>query len=280
MKWKAYWQLARFHKPTGILLLWSPTAWALWIANQGHPPIETVLLFLLGTILMRAAGCVMNDIADRHIDLHVHRTKLRPLTSGQVSLNEAFILFFSLLFFAALILVQLPLACFYYGLIAVGVTLLYPFGKRYIHCPQLVLGIAFSLGIPMAFAASQRQMDSVFLLLLVINFAWIIAYDTQYAMADREDDQRIGVKSTAIFFAQYDRLIIMLLQGFCHFLWLVLAISMALAPLFYLCWFLAGSCLVYQERYLMVGGEEACMRAFSNNNWYGLLLWVGLVVGQ
>ncbi len=269
----------RFHKPAGILLLGLPTAWALWIANQGHPPLLLCLLFLLGTILMRAAGCVVNDIADRHIDLHVKRTHDRPLTSGEVSLQEALFLFLILLFIAFLVLIQLPKICFYYALLAVFITILYPFCKRFIQGPQLVLGLAFSMGIPMAFAASNYPPDSSMFYLLIINFLWTVAYDTEYAMADRDDDVLIGVKSTAILFASYDRLIIGCLQGLFHIPWLFLAFTLNYNFFFFIGWFIAGFILLYQQK-LITGREPiGCSRAFSLNSWYGLIMWLAIAIG-
>jgi 4-hydroxybenzoate polyprenyltransferase len=279
LKLKAYYQLARFHKPAGIILLWSPTAWALWIANNGHPSFLIMLLLLMGTILMRAAGCVMNDIADRQIDLHVQRTKNRPLTSGQIQLSEAILVLFCLLFGALLILVQLPSTCFYYALIALAVTIAYPFCKRIIQGPQMVLGIAFSLGVPIAFAASGVHPTGSMVCLLLINFAWIIAYDTQYAMVDRQDDLRIGVKSTAILFASYDRIIIASLQSFFHFFWLLLAITLDFSGWFYCAWVFAAFILIYQHALLASRVEQNYFRAFSSNSWYGLIIWVGIIAG-
>ena len=274
MNWKAYLRLSRFDKPAGIALLWSPTAWALWIANQGFPPLKLIILFFLGTLFMRAAGCVVNDIADRQIDLHVQRTKHRPLATGEISLIGALLLLMFFLFSALLILLQLPSVCFYYSLVALGVTILYPFCKRFIQCPQLVLGIAFSMGIPMAFAASHVAPNASMGILLAINFAWILAYDTQYAMADRADDLRISVQSTAIFFAAYDRIVIACLQIFFHGLWLVLAFKLNFSKYFYIGWGLAALVLIYQQSLLVVRQEEKYLQAFSSNSWYGLVMWV------
>ncbi len=268
----------RFHKPVGILLLWFPTAWALWIANQGKPPLLLVLLFFVGTILMRAAGCVVNDIADRHIDLHVKRTKERPLTTGEVSLIEALFLLFSLLLGALTVLIQLPETCFLYALIAVLITIIYPFCKRFIQSPQLVLGVAFSMGIPMAFVASDALLNNTMFILLAINFMWIVAYDTQYAMVDREDDLRIGVKSTAILFASYDRMIIGFLQLTFHLLWLPLMLKLN-SLTFTVCWVMAALILFYQQRLLVKRDPESCLKAFSSNSLYGLLMWLPLLGG-
>ena len=225
---------------------------------------------------MRAAGCVMNDIADRRIDLHVKRTKNRPLTSGEISLQGAAAFLLLLLLAALVILLQLPLLCFYFALLALAVTILYPFCKRFLECPQLVLGIAFSLGIPMAFAAVGDLSNPAMLYLLLINIAWIVAYDTQYAMADRADDLRIGVKSSAILFASYDRLIITSLQIFFHALWLVLAWISEWSSYFYIGWIIGLFILIYQQKLLGTRIEANYSRAFASNAWYGVIMWIAV----
>lgn len=275
----AWLRLMRFHKPAGIALLWLPTAWALWIANQGTPPLHLIMYFFLGTVFMRAAGCVVNDIADRNIDKHVSRTKLRPLTSGEVTLPEALIILIVLLCAALWVLLQLPRNCFFYALFALFVTVLYPFCKRFFHAPQLILGLAFSMGIPMAFVASDQSPDVNMLVLFVLNFAWIVAYDTMYAMADREDDLRIGVNSTAVLFGQYDCQIILLLQVFFHSLWIVLALALHCSVWFYLAWGLAGAVLIYQQWLIRTRRTGLFLRAFATNSLYGLLMWIGLITG-
>ncbi|MCE3043906.1 4-hydroxybenzoate octaprenyltransferase [Legionella sp. 16cNR16C] len=280
MNWHAYYRLGRFDKPIGIILLWSPSAWGLWFANKGHPSLILFLQFLAGTILMRAAGCVINDIADRKIDCHVRRTQHRPLTAGEIPLKNALVYLFFLLFAALMILVQLPLACTYYALFALLITIVYPFCKRFIQVPQAVLGLAFSMGIPMAYAASHVPLDSIAISLLLINFLWTVAYDTEYAMADREDDLKIGVKSSAILFADNDRLIIGLLQAVVHALWFYLLLSAQLFNgVLALCWIAAGANLFYQQYLISNREPAACFRAFISNAWYGLFLWLGMVVG-
>ncbi|WP_131781645.1 4-hydroxybenzoate octaprenyltransferase [Legionella gresilensis] len=279
MNWSNYYRLARFHKPVGTFLLWAPTAWALWVANQGKPPVSLIILFFLGTVFMRAAGCIINDIADRHIDLHVERTKDRPLTSGKVSLIEAFLLLFLFLTASLIILLNLPFNCFYYALFALFITFVYPFCKRFIEGPQLILGIAFSLGIPIAFIASNTPFDKSIFYLLLINYTWIVAYDTQYAMVDRQDDLKIGVKSTAILFANSDRLIIGLLQFFLHFIWILLANYLNLSNAFFFIWALGACILLYQQWLILNRNTQRCLRAFSWNGWYGLLMWLGIVLG-
>ena len=278
MNWGAYYRLMRFDKPVGILLLWIPTAWALWMANHGAPPMWLMIYFLLGTIVMRAAGCIINDIADRNIDKHVTRTRLRPLTTGEISVREAIVLFVLLLLIALYIVLQLPMLCFYYAIVALLITILYPFCKRIFDAPQLVLGLAFSMGIPMAYAASNVGVNLSMSLLFVLNFAWIVAYDTMYAMADRDDDLRIGVKSTAVLFGHYDRVIILLLQFVLHSLWLCLAWVMQYSLIFYGFWLAAGGVLAYQQYLMNQKNPTAYFAAFSVNVWYGLVMWYALIL--
>ena len=277
MNFGAYIRLMRFHKPAGILLLWLPTAWALWIANHGLPKLDLILYILSGAIIMRSAGCVVNDIADRHIDKHVSRTRSRPLTSGEISLTEACIILIVLLMVALWILIQLPTTCFYYALVALLLTILYPFCKRFFQAPQFILGLTFSMGIPIAFVASSVSPNSTMFLLFILNFAWIVAYDTMYAMADRAEDLRIGVKSTAVLFAQYDCLIIMLLQIFFQSLWLVLAFTQHYSSWFYSLWVIASGILIYQQRLINIRLPDPCLRAFSTNSLYGVLMWLSLM---
>jgi len=279
MKLNAYWRLLRFDKPIGILLLWYPTAWALWLANKGFPSLRLFMLFLSGTVLMRAAGCVINDIADRNIDLHVARTQFRPLTSGEVSLTEAFVLLMVLLCTALVILINLPTNCYYLGLIALCITIIYPFCKRYLKAPQMVLGLAFSMGIPMAYVASGVPVNSECILIFLINFAWIITYDTMYAMADKQDDLRIGVKSTAIYFASYDRFIIGLLQCILHSLWLYWAFFSEVYLCFYGFWLAAAIVLLYQQKLINKRVPKYCFKAFKVSSYYGLFMWFAIGMG-
>lgn len=270
-------KLARFDKPVGIVLLWAPTAWALWLANQGHPPLGLLLWFLLGTIFMRAAGCIVNDIADRELDPFVKRTQKRLLATKEVSLFQALLLLLLFLFLALLVLCQLPFDCVYFALISLLVTAVYPFCKRFIQCPQLVLGLAFSLGIPMAYAASGALSSPTMYYLLAINIAWILVYDTEYAMVDRDDDLLIGIKSSAILFGSKDRQIIAGLQALFHLLWMGLALVMDFSWPFYLAWGMALFILLYQQRLLASVSRDNYFKAFASNNWYGMLLWVGLI---
>lgn len=276
-KWKAYFRLMRFDKPIGIFLLWWPSAWALWVANDGLPGLITLCYFIVGTIIMRAAGCVINDIADRNIDGKVKRTENRPLAVKELSLADAFLMLIGLLSTALLILVQLPPRCFEFAFSALIILFIYPFCKRFLPAPQFVLGLAFSMGIPMAFVASEVPFNPAMILLCVINFAWIVAYDTQYAMVDRKDDLRIGVKSTAILFAHFDVLIITLLQTLAHSLWLVLPYFISVSFTFYLFWGL-GIYLLFNQYHLIKDREpQRCFQAFLSNNWYGLVMWLALM---
>ena len=267
----------RFHKPVGILLLWFPTAWALWLANSNSPPLKLVIYLFLGTVVMRAAGCVVNDLADRNIDKHVSRTKMRPITTGEISVKGAIISLLILLILALLIVLQLPIMCLYYAFVALAITIIYPFCKRFFEAPQLVLGLAFSMGIPIAYAASGLIYNQTMLILLGLNFLWIVAYDTMYALVDREDDLRIGVKSTAVLFQRFDRLIIMMLQISFHLLWLYLGLELHESIIFYGLWFFALLVLIYQQYLLKQNTNESSFKAFSSNSWYGLLMWVALI---
>lgn len=274
---QAYWQLMRFHKPAGMWLLWFPVAWALWLAFDGFPPLKIFSLFLLGTVVMRAAGCVINDMADYRIDCHVERTADRPITSGRLSLKQAFICLIILLVIAFVIVIQLPLNCFLYSLPALAIVILYPFCKRFIHIPQAVLGIAFSMGIPMAFAAANKAFFPTAAWLMLINFIWVVAYDTVYAMADKADDLKIGVKSSAIYFGDYDYFVVAILYSTAHALWLVLAFQQHLNGIFYLIWFIASFPLAYQFKIIQSRRSADCFRAFCFNRYYGALMWVALI---
>ncbi|OGV38379.1 MAG: hypothetical protein A3F46_00325 [Legionellales bacterium RIFCSPHIGHO2_12_FULL_42_9] len=269
-----YLYLARFHQPIGIVLLWAPIAWSLWIAAHGFPELRLVALFFFGTLLMRAAGCVINDIVDRNIDCHVARTKHRPLASGKISLMGAFGFLLLLLCGSVLILIQLPAKCFVYALVGLGITIIYPFCKRFLHCPQLVLGFAFSMGIPMVYAATGAVFDYKTIMLWVINFLWIIAYDTQYAILDRIDDICIGVRSTAVLFKSWTPNIIILLQFCFHGAWLILAWWLKFNWYFLFEWFTGLIILIYQQQ------PEKRMRIFLSNGLYGICMWIAVFFGE
>lgn len=271
-------QLTRLDRPIGTWLLMWPTLWALWIAAGGVPPRDTLLIFIVGVYLMRAAGCVINDYADRHFDGHVKRTKARPLATGRIKEGEAKSLF------VILIAASFILVCFtnaftvmlsFGGLI---LAFIYPFMKRYTHLPQVFLGAAFSWAIPMAFAAVLEALPPEAWLLFLANIAWTVAYDTQYAMVDRDDDLRIGIKSTAVLFGRFDRLMIALLQLITLILLAIVGSRLALGGFFWLGLMAMGLIFVYQHWLIRDRSRERCFQAFLNNNWAGMVLCAGLVL--
>jgi 4-hydroxybenzoate polyprenyltransferase len=273
-----YLRLMRFHKPIGILLLLWPTLWALWIAAQGKPKIGILMVFVLGVVLMRAAGCVINDVVDRHWDGYVARTKRRPLVTGEVSVHGAIILFIILLMLAFILVLTLNKLTIALAFIAAILAVIYPFLKRFTNLPQVGLGFAFSFGVPMAFAA---QIDHVPLggwVLFLATILWTIAYDTQYALADREDDLKIGVKSTAILFAQYDRLAIALIQLSMLMIFLWVGVWLAFSIWFYLGLLGALVLMIYQQYLIRDRNPGRCLRAFLNNNWVGLVIFSGIAL--
>lgn len=272
-----YFRLMRFEKPIGIFLLWFPLAIALWLANQGQPPLHLMIYFLLGTVVMRAAGCVVNDLADRHIDRHVQRTQKRPLVTGEVTFGGSIILLVILLMLALWIVIQLPIGCFYLACLGLFVTILYPFCKRWFQAPQFILGIAFSVAIPMVYTASSVQYNDIMLFQVIINLLWVIEYDTMYAMVDRADDLRLGVKSTAVLFGTYDCWIIAILQLTIHGLWFLIGHMLYMNVWFYGAWFLGACILIYQQILIKNRDPICCFKAFKSNALYGLLIWAGVI---
>ncbi len=276
-KWNAYWRLMRFDKPIGILLLLWPTMWALWIAGNGRPTLKNIVIFCTGVVLMRAAGCIMNDVADRDFDPHVERTRSRPLAAGELTVRQALGMFLALMLLA-LILVSLtnPLTI---KLAFAGAALAasYPFFKRFTHLPQVVLGVAFGWGMVMAFAAETGQIPTVAWWLLSVNVVWSVIYDTLYAMVDRDDDISVGLKSTAILFGRHDLLILRLLK----MLMLLILVRIGLMLEFSWPWYLgtlfATALFVMQQYWARYREPAGCFRAFMNNNWVGLVLFAGLI---
>lgn len=271
-------RLMRMHRPIGTLLLLWPTMWALWLAGDGQPSLAVVIIFIAGTFLMRAAGCVINDYADRHIDSEVKRTRDRPLANAELSIPQVFGLFVLLLLLSLALVLQLNRHAQLVSLFAVGIAGFYPFTKRFTHLPQLFLGIAFSMGIPMAYAALTESIPLEAWLLFTANFAWTVAYDTQYAMVDRDDDIRIGVKSTAILFGKYDNLIIGLLHLACLAVLAFLGWQRGLSWYFYIGLGAALGLAIYQQYLCKHRERERCFRAFLNNNWFGAMIFFGLVL--
>ncbi|MFI0399890.1 MAG: 4-hydroxybenzoate octaprenyltransferase [Thiolinea sp.] len=276
---KHYGRLIRFERPIGTLLLLWPTYWALWVAAQGFPGWKLLIIFSLGTFLMRSAGCAINDIADRKVDGHVERTKLRPLATGVISVKEALAVFGFLVFVAFILVLQLNNLTILFSGVAVLLAATYPFMKRYHHWPQVYLGLAFAWGIPMAFTAINNQMPPlVAWLLLAANIAWTTAYDTMYAMCDREDDVKIGVKSTAIIFGKHDRLIVGCLQLATLVLLACVAYLAQLGLWFWLSLIIAAGFFVYQQYLIRNRDRWLSLRAFLNNNWVGLVVFIGIVL--
>ena len=207
-----YLRLTRVDRPIGALLLLWPTLWALWLAGDGHPPANIVLIFIVGTFVMRAAGCAINDFADRNVDGKVARSQNRPMATGELNARQAVFTFIGLSVLGLMLVSQLNTATIQLSVGAIAIVVVYPFCKRFTQLPQLVLGVAFSWGIPMAYTAIQNALSFETWVIFLANFCWIVAYDTQLAMADREDDLKVGIKSTAILFGEWDRLIIGLLH--------------------------------------------------------------------
>ena len=267
--------LMRLNKPVGIYLLWFPTAWALALAYKHNPDWNIYLLFILGTIVMRSAGCVINDIADRKWDRFVTRTQDRPLANQTLSLQAAMICFLMLMILAIIILLQLPKNCFYGAIPAALLTLIYPFCKRFFATPQLILGFAFASSIPMVALASHSIWTSSWSLLLFITICWVLVYDTQYALVDLQDDKHVGILSSARFFEKHINLFIHSLQLLTHSLWLVFAKLSHQSSLFYMGWCLAFGFGIRQS-FLMKHNKP--FQAFKNNVWYGLWMWLTLVL--
>ncbi len=272
---RQYALLIRLNKPIGTLLLLWPTLWGLCLAANGQPEIKIIIIFILGVFLTRSAGCIINDIADRHFDGHVERTQHRPIAAGKVTVREALILCASLALIAFLLVLMLNrltiiLACF-----AAAIATLYPFMKRTIDLPQAVLGIAYSWGIPMAFAAQTNHIPGIAWLLFSAAAIWSIAYDTMYAMVDRNDDIKIGVRSSAILFGRYDRLIIGLLQCVVLILLLLVGIIKQLHVFYYCSLLAAAGFFIYQQYLIKDRDRQQCFKAFLNNNWVGLVVFLG-----
>ncbi len=277
-KYHAYLQLIRMDKPIGAFLLLWPTLWALWLAANSRPEPDIIVIFIIGTFLMRAAGCVINDYADRNFDRHVERTHMRPLVTGEVSIKEAFLLFGVLLLLAFLLVLLLNDLTIKLSFFGVFIAALYPFVKRVSHLPQMVLGIAFSWGIPMSYTAVTQSLPHEAWLVFAANFCWIVAYDTQYAMVDRDDDLRIGVKSTAILFGKWDITIVGLLQLTTLLLMAWLGWQKGFSWHYYLGLALACVFALYQQYLCRNRSKEGCFKAFLNNNWFGAMVFFGIVL--
>jgi 4-hydroxybenzoate polyprenyltransferase len=274
-KFVDYLLLMRLHKPIGIWLLLWPTLWGLWFAAGGVPPLRILAIFVLGTVLMRSAGCVINDLADRQFDPHVTRTKDRPIAAGRVTPAEAARLFVVLCLMAFGLVTQLNTATVLLSVVALAIAVSYPFAKRWHHLPQAHLGLAFAWGIPMAFTAMNQAVPWALCGLLILATAlWAIAYDTFYAMVDRADDLRIGVKSSAILFGRHDRLVTALLQlGTLVLLWLA---GRQLGLWYDAGLMVAAGFAAYQQWLIRERAPGPCLKAFLNNTWFGAAVFAGL----
>ena len=268
--------LIRLNRPIGIFLLLWPTLWGLWIAAEGVPNTDVFVVFVLGVFLMRSAGCVLNDIADRRFDPLVTRTQTRPLAAGKVSSLEALIVASSLFILAFLLVLIMNILTIQLALVAVILAGIYPFMKRYSYLPQFFLGLTFGWSIPMAFAAQTNAVPQIAWLLLVANILWSVVYDTMYAMVDREDDLKVGVKSTAILFDDADRVIIAIIQALVLITLIAIGRQLQLGIYYFICLGITTGFFLYQLRLIWDREPEQCMRAFLNNNWVGFTIFVGI----
>jgi 4-hydroxybenzoate polyprenyltransferase len=274
----SYVRLLRLNRPIGIWLLLWPTLWALWIAAQGRPDPHVFMVLVIGTVLVRSAGCVINDFADRHIDPHVRRTANRPLATGEVAPAEALVLFAGLMLIALGLVLSMNRLTLLFAVGGAALAVVYPFTKRFLSTPQFVLGIAFAWGVPMAFAAQAGAVPRVGWLLFLAAIIWVVVYDTQYAMADRADDLKVGVRSTAILFGDLDRVFIGGLQ-------VLLITSLALAGRsaslsgWYYGGLAAAALLAVYQQYLIRDRDAGnCFRAFLNNAWLGAAVFCGIAL--
>lgn len=277
-KLKACGELMRVSKPIGTYLLLWPALWALWIAADGTPSVNLLIIFGLGTFLMRSAGCVINDFADRKIDGHVKRTAQRPLPAGRISAKEAMILFAVLLLASFILVLFTNPITIYLSFGGVVLASCYPFMKRYTHLPQVVLGMAFAWAVPMAFSATLGEVPATGWLIYIATVLWTVIYDTMYAMVDRDDDIRIGVKSTAVLFGDMDKAIIGLLQLLTLMIFIMLGVKLELSIWFYLGVAVMGGLFIYQQYLIRERQREACFTAFLNNNYAGMAVFIGLFI--
>lgn len=273
-----YLNLIRFNRPIGTLLLLWPTLTALWIASEGIPSTDLLLIFIVGTFLTRSAGCVVNDLADRHVDGDVSRTRARPLVTGQVSAGEAMALAAALGFLAFVLVLFTNNLTIFLSFVAVALASSYPFMKRITHLPQVVLGAAFSWGIPMSFAAVRNELPVELWLIFTANLLWTVAYDTEYAMVDREDDRKIGVKSTAILFGDMDKMMIGALQVFTLMALVLTGQRFELGGIYFLSLGVAAALFAYQQYLIRERLPDACFKAFLHNNYVGLAVFLGVVL--
>ena len=274
----AYFRLMRLDKPVGIYLLLWPALWALFLAADGWPRLDLIIIFVLGVTIMRSAGCVINDYADRKIDKLIERTQHRPITSGEITAKSALILFFILMLIAFGLVLMTNSLTIQLAFIAAGLAILYPFTKRWTHLPQFVLGLAFAMSVPMAFAATNGSVPDGAWWVFVATVIWTVIYDTMYAMADREEDLKIGVKSTAVLFAKFDKLIIGMLQICLFFLLLKISEIFNLAIFYDISLILTAFLMIYHQKMIKNREKIACFQAFLHNNFIGMVIFIGIAL--
>jgi 4-hydroxybenzoate polyprenyltransferase len=277
-RFNLYFRLLRLHKPIGILLLLWPTLWALWFASQGLPRGYDLFAFIIGTVLMRSAGCAINDFADRDFDKHVKRTAERPLTSGKIQSWEALALFAVISLLSLLLILPYNRLTWLMACIAAFLAASYPFTKRFFALPQAYLGIAFGFGIPMAYAAILGRLEAVTWMLLLANIFWALAYDTEYAMVDRDDDIAIGIRTAAITFGRFDVLAVMICYGLALGLIACAGYLEQRGVYFYAGLVVAAAIAVYHYTLIRHRDREGCFQAFNHNNWLGAAIFVGLAL--
>jgi 4-hydroxybenzoate polyprenyltransferase len=268
--------LTRLNKPIGTCLLLWPTLWALWIAAEGFPDLHVFIVFFLGVLLMRSGGCVLNDFADRGLDAEVKRTRTRPIAAGNVTPGEALCVAATLIIIAFLLVLTLNRLTVQLSVVGIILAIIYPFMKRYTYLPQFFLGLAFGWGIPMAFAAQTNTVPQIAWLILIANVLWSVVYDTIYAMVDRDDDLRIGIKSTAILFAEADRVIIGGIQILLVIVLAMIGRQLELGVYYFSGIGIASGMAIYQQYLIRDRDREGCFRAFLNNNWFGAILFLGI----
>ena len=275
-KINAYLKLMRFDRPIGIFLLLWPTLWPLWLVNEGLPELKMLLIFILGVVVMRSAGCVINDIVDKDIDPSVERTKNRPLANQSVSIGEAYFLLIILLSIALTLVLQLNLSSFLWALGGLLVSVIYPFCKRFFSAPQLILGFAFSWSIPMVYVANNLALNTEAYLLWLSVGLWIVMYDTFYALVDKEDDLKIGINSTAILFGKRVGFITVLLQIFVVLLWTLIGLLYGLNLIYFSSLIVAACFFVRQQLLIRSHDPKQCLKAFLENNYVGLVVFLGV----
>lgn len=273
-----YSKLIRLDRPIGILLLLWPTLWGLWFAAKGIPPLSILAIFVTGTILMRSAGCAVNDYADREFDKYVTRTRQRPVTSGQIAPFEALMVASVLTFVAGLLLFFLPKQVWLWAIAAVFFAVSYPFTKRFFSIPQVYLGIAFGLGIPMAYVVIQGSVPSIAWLLVIANIFWALAYDTEYAMVDREDDRKLGIRTAALTFGKLDVVMIMLSYMIALSILGVIGWQMQMRKIYFSALVVAALIMIYHFTLIRKREPTQCFQAFLHNNWFGGVIFLGIAL--